>query len=313
MWEVLQTAVRINNSGWIAGIGLQAGEERAFLMYVPTEEYSVYLPIVTGSNAPTPTPEPSPTPEVTVTPSPTPTGPLYDMMKYMGDGRLYEVEFRGPNGSSQSRHQTQIDGGRFYHTKGNEIKAEWEELWAANNLIYRGTDTSPGGGRYYSLYENQTLGSSWSPRFWRVGEFYFRQPFVIFYYKSNCQIASSGYLDPSWLKFERFIPSYDSPTLGVPVKNVVQLAWYRGGSNGPTGGPIERYYYGENYGLVAWQSLSEGYSSSISEIFGPGERPDNKREVIPCLGNGLLQTITADNSELNFGPLPEEYARMVRH
>jgi hypothetical protein len=237
------------------------------------------------------------------------------MMDYMGDGRLYEVEFRGPNGTFHSRHQTQTANGRFYHTKGNDDNAEWEELWSSNRFIYRGTDTSPGNKQYYSLYEDGTLGSSWSPRFWRVGEFYLRQPFVIFYYKANCQMVNggNGYLDKSLLKFERFIPSFDSPTLAVPIKNVVQLAWYKADEKGnPVGEPIERYYYGEGFGLVAWQSLSQSYSSSISEIHAPGVRPDNKREVIPCLQNSLLQSITPDNSELNFGPLPEPYASMVR-
>lgn len=44
--------------------------------------------------------------------------PPYDMTRFMiGDGRLYEVRH---SGGSQARHQTQIEAGRFYHTKGNE-------------------------------------------------------------------------------------------------------------------------------------------------------------------------------------------------
>lgn len=315
-WDVLQTAVRVNDGGWIAGTGLQSGEERAFLLFVPTAAYTAYLPVVAKPEN-TPTPQPSPTPPPTPTPSPTPAGVYYDMMRYMGDGRLYELRFEGPNGSSQSRHQTQTANGRFYHTKGNEIKAEWEELWNSGNFIYRGTDTSPGFNEYYSLYTFAnggpgTFGSSWSPRYWRVGDQYFRQPFVIFYSKANCQITRSGYPDASWLRFERFIPSFEAPFLDEPIRNVVQLAWYLGGPAGPTGGPIERYYYGEGYGLVAWQSLSQGYSSSVSEIFQPGERPDNKREVIPCLQNSFLPTLSLDNPDLNFGPLPEPYASRIR-
>ena len=79
----------------------------------------------------------------------------YDMTRFMiGDGRLYEVLH---SAGSQARHQTQIEGERFYFTKGNEVKAEWEELWEQDSLIYRGTDTSPGNNQYYSLYENGVL------------------------------------------------------------------------------------------------------------------------------------------------------------
>jgi hypothetical protein len=46
--------------------------------------------------------------------------PPYDMTRFMfGDGRLYEVMH---SVGSQARHQTQIEAGRFYQTKGNEWK-----------------------------------------------------------------------------------------------------------------------------------------------------------------------------------------------
>ena len=97
-------------------------------------------------------------------------GPTFDMAVFMiGDGRLYEVMH---SGGAQARHQTQTSTTRFYHTKGNEIRAEWEELWVGGNLIFRGTDTSPGNDQYYTLYENGLAGSAWRLRYWRVGEIY---------------------------------------------------------------------------------------------------------------------------------------------
>jgi hypothetical protein len=56
-----------------------------------------------------------------------PDGTVFDMVQFMvGDGRLYEVQH---SSGSQARHQTQVEPARFYHTKGNEINAAWEELW----------------------------------------------------------------------------------------------------------------------------------------------------------------------------------------
>lgn len=221
------------------------------------------------------------------------TAPVFDMVNFMvGNGRLYEVRH---NSGSQARHQTQIGSGHFYHTKGNEIKAEWEELWVKGNNIFRGTDTSPGNNQYYTLYEQGSAGSAWSPRYWRVGDLYERNPYVIFFRKDNCQIVASGF-QRSWLRFEGYYPTYTFES-GLKLNNVVELTWLLA----PNGQPIESYFYAASYGLVGWGSSDRGYSY-INEIHAPGQRPDNTREKINCLGaslNGLLV-----NSELNFGPLP---------
>jgi hypothetical protein len=222
----------------------------------------------------------------------------------IGDGRLYEVQH---SNGSQARHQTQEEDVRFFHTKGNEILAEWEELWATDGLIYRGTDTSPGSGQYYTLYKSNKpgspAGSAWSPRYWAVGEVYEREPYVVFYNKSNCEIEASG-TQKSWLRFEQFYPQYTFEG-GITLRNVVELGWLLQ-SNGET---EERYFYAENYGLVGWRSRSHGFSY-ISEIHAPGSRPDNKREVISCLGTQAERL--RFSSELNYGPLPEPYARRVK-
>ena len=93
-----------------------------------TLDHYIYLPVVTN-------------PVVVMEPP-------YDMVLFMADeisgyGTLYEVQH---SDGSQVRHQTQIESYRFFHTKGNEISAEWEELWYTDQFIYRGTDTSPGSG-----------------------------------------------------------------------------------------------------------------------------------------------------------------------
>ncbi len=224
-------------------------------------------------------------------------GPTFDMTVFMiGDGRLYEVMH---NSGSQARHQTQTSAARFYHTKGNEIKAEWEELWVGGNLIFRGTDTSPGNDQYYTLYENGLAGSAWSPRYWSVGEVYERNPFVVFYRKNDCGVVASGY-QRSWLRFEGYYPTYTFKS-GLKLDDVVELTWLLQ----EDGQPVESYFYARSYGLVGWGSDDRGYSY-INEIHAPGQRPDNKREVIDCLDDRSLHFLQF-GLELNFGPLPPEF------
>lgn len=222
--------------------------------------------------------------------------PVFDMAQFMvGDGRLYEVRH---SSGSQARHQTQTADTRFFHTKGNEVSAEWEELWATQDFINRGTDTSPGSGNFYTLYENEVAGSPWSPRFWRVNQVYERNPYVVFYRKSDCGIVASGF-QRSWLKFEAYYPVYTFPG-GITVRNVVQLAWLLQ----PNGEPEEQYLYADDFGLVGWGSANRGLSY-VSEVHGLGQRPNNTREVIRCEANPF--TVLPTSPELNFGFLPPPY------
>lgn len=253
-WQRLESANAINSDGWIVGTGLKDGQIRAFLLMPP---FVAYLPVMAKTELRSP----------------------YDMREFlMGDGRLYEVLH---SSGGQARHQTQLAGGKFFHTKGNETVAEWEELWADNRFIYRGTDTSPGNGLYYTLRENGRYGSAWAPRYWAVGGLFQRHPEVTFYRKSDCGFAFGGY-QSSWLKFEAYYPQYTFPG-GIRLNNVAQLAWLLT----PTGEPIERYYYAQSYGLVGWWSRDNGMSS-IREIHPPGTRPDNGRESIPCLNQSYV-------------------------
>ena len=320
-WDVLISAAGINDEGWIAGTGIVAGNEHAFLLRPAEDGHESFLPYVAGakqgplptatptitptmgpSPTPTDTPTPTLTPSATPTSSPTPEGAVYDMANFMiGDGRLYEVRF---SDGSQARHQTQKEGIRFWHTKGNEISAEWEELWADDNYIYRGTDTSPGDGEYYTQYENSKKGAKWSPRYWRVGDVYERNPFVIFFKKSDCRFVEGGSA-LSWLRFEEHYDRFLFPS-GITLRNVVKLAWLIPNQVAPE----EYYYYAQNYGLVGWSSSSRGFSN-ISEIHQPGTRPDNKRETILCLNESLSQSLDYA-PELIYRPLPEAFALRVK-
>jgi hypothetical protein len=136
-----------------------------------------------------------------------------------------------------------------------------------------------------------------------VGETYERNPYVVFYRKSDCKIEASG-SQRSWLRFEAFYPQYTFQS-GITLNNVIKLAWLLT----ENGQPEENYFYAEDYGLVGWGSLSHGFSY-ISELHAPDARPDNTREIISCLDK-LDQPLRYIH-ELNFGPLPMEYARLVK-
>jgi hypothetical protein len=227
--------------------------------------YTFYLPLIYNSQ-----------------PRPLPT--TLDLTLFMiGDGRLYEVRHQD---GSQERIQTQIDGGRFFHVKG-ENDGKWEELWATAEYIYRGTDTSPaddhvtGKEQYYTLRENGQYGSPWVPRYWKVGQIFERNPLVSFYNKENCAYDEGG-TQQSWLEFIAYYPTYNFPGPipgGITLTNVIQLAWLLA----PESSPIEYYYYAQYFGLVGW-SNNDGKEAYISEIHTPeNPRPPNIREEIPCL------------------------------
>jgi murein DD-endopeptidase MepM/ murein hydrolase activator NlpD len=206
-------------------------------------------------------------PAVTPPPPAPPPPPTIDLLPYLrGDGRLYEVQ--NANGG-QERFQSQVAGSTFYQTKN----AHWEELRFDDSFIYRDRDTSPGGGRWYRLLENNIPGSRWIPRHWRAGESYTRARRVQFYRKSDCQPVPENSGDViDTMRFVAHRSSYTFRT-GLTLPDVVELEWVGGG---------ERYFYARGFGLVAWERSHQDPAtpqwSAISEIHASGARPDNVRE-----------------------------------
>lgn len=255
--------------------GIGAEVERMPGSIVNSETYTYFMPVVHKA----------------------PLEPPYDMALFMiGDGRLYEVWH---SNDSQARHQTQVEGTRFYHTKGDEVSAEWEELWTTEQFIVRGVDTSPGNNQYYVAYDTPgVVGGVWSPRFWDVGDLFERNTFITFHNKEDCSLVASGF-QQSWLQFLGFYQSYTFGS-GITLYNVIELAWLLS----PTAAPTETYFYAVGYGLVGWTSVDRGFSY-ISEIHDPGQRPDNTREAIGCLGQSLLNLPLDPDTPI--GPLPWPY------
>ena len=112
-----------------------------------------------------------------------------------------------------------------------------------------------------------------------MGDLFARNPQVTFYWKSDCSASHSDF-QASWLRFDAYHLTYTFPS-NITLAHVIELSWLPS----PTSQPIETYFYAVNYGLVGWRS-NNGDFSYISEIHEPGTRPDNTREVIPCLNSG---------------------------
>ena len=217
----------------------------------------------------------------------------FDMLPYLrGDGRLYEMKhiFDMPNGPmvGQQRMQTQHEGGRFYQTKNSE----WEELWADERFIYRGTDTSPGSGNFYTLMDGDRYGTAWIPRHMAVGQTYRRSVTVVSRRKGNCMMNShlSG-RHVTWIRLEALhdtltLPDVEGrPGRGLTMRDVAVLAACSEIDGRPDTEPFERYYYAKELGLVMWQGIDVDHKgvSFLVQLHNPGDRPDNVRERIPCL------------------------------
>lgn len=217
----------------------------------------------------------------------------YDLLPYFrGDGRLYEMKhiFEMPNGPmiGQQRVQTQQEGNRFYTVKNNE----WEEMWADGRFIYRGTDTSPGSGNFYTLMDGERYGSAWIPRYMAVGQKYRRSVIVVSRRKGNCVMNShlSG-RHVTWIILEAIhktfsLPDHDGRAKrGIKLQDVAVLAAYNEVNGRPAAKPFERYHYAKGFGLVMWEGLDTDHKgrSFLVEIHNPGDRPDNVRERIHCL------------------------------
>jgi hypothetical protein len=203
-----------------------------------------------------------------------------DLLPYLkGDGRIYQmtVLWKGQQHSQQM--QTQVDGAKFYQVKNSE----WEELWPDTSYIYRGADTSPGNGMYYTqrtLVGNQTplYGAKWIPRYWTPGMTYERNPLVTFYYKdTGAQVNLPDYAPGQRVTYLKFVAKHATwkQAQGVTFNDVIELHWLLK----PDSQNAERYFYARGFGLVGWSSWSGDYSF-VAEVFDPGERQPMTREKI---------------------------------
>ncbi|HVO69626.1 MAG TPA: NBR1-Ig-like domain-containing protein [Aggregatilineaceae bacterium] len=201
----------------------------------------------------------------------------FDLLPYLrGDGRLYELQFSWDGGGRQ-RVQTQVADDRFYFVKGSQ----WEELWSDDHFIYRGTDTSAGGGEVYTLTESGKYGSAWVPRQMSIGVPFRRTPLVVFRRKSDgSEVPGKQSVQVSWIQLQE-VHKIITLSSGIQLADVAVLGAYEDANGKPKDKPFERYFYAREYGLVSWEG-NLGQSVMVRE-FPAGSGPDNKREVLAWL------------------------------
>lgn len=242
--------------GEIGATGNTTGEHLHFNLQVPGYGLEGYVvPHVVD-----------PEPYITINNPPPPHQP-YDLLPYMrGDGRAYRIRANIQGNVTEEILHTITEGNTFYQVKNNH----WEQLFADNDFIYRGIDTSPDQNRYYLLTDHDLDDRSrWIPRHMIIGQSYLRHPHVQFFHKHNCEPDpnNSGHHSSNitlTAHYNQWTSNY-----GHTLQDVISLTWADG---------LETYYYAKHHGLVGWQSHTGDYSSFLNYT-------DNglPREHIGCL------------------------------
>ena len=156
--------------------------------------------------------------------------------------------------------------------KNNHFETFWvgkfNDGHGQRDFIYRGLDTSPGNGRFYSVFLDGKEGSPWCPRHMAVGESWQapRPHKVQFYKLDNGQPSSEN--SGHWtnrVKFYRHHPTFTSAH-NIQVKDVVEIGWEG----------AEHYFYAKGMGLVGWSREHHDphtpKASGVSEIHSPNSR-----------------------------------------
>jgi hypothetical protein len=203
---------------------------------------------------------------------------MVDLLQYLrGDGRSYYVSNNW--GAGPELMQTQTDGNVFYHVKNNQ----WEELWADDVFIYRGTDTS-GTTEIYTLTESGRYGSRWMNRHATLNQAFRRAPTVTWRRKSD-GAAIPGKPPAEHVTWLRLVTIHAQLTFpgGVKVNDVAELHGYVDAGGRAASQPFEKYFYGAGFGLIAWEDPATGNRSWITQVFAQGEVPSMQRERIAWL------------------------------
>lgn len=201
-------------------------------------------------------------------------GGTIDLSLYMfGDGKMLDVQHK--NGGTETFQYHDTKDGKKLLVKNQQ----WEEMWADDQHIWRGYDTSPGPApkeserpgenRYYIQREDGQRGARWVKRHMRVGETFFGSGHKVqFYYKRDCapSIVNSG---PA-TNVVQLVAHHQEMTFftGYKAYDVVHLHTSTG----------EDMHFARGRGLVAWKS-QWGESAAFAIRSGPSLVP----EKIGCM------------------------------
>jgi hypothetical protein len=148
--------------------------------------------------------------------------------------------------------------------------------------VERYEDTSMTDELMYTLDDGNGW-SRWSPRYWRPGDIFKREPTVTVMRKDNCAVIDQK-VSTTWLQFVELHSNWVSPPSnaspnGIAFEDVIELA-YNSSSN-VLNGWLEKYWLAKGIGgYVQWMNNGNGHSW-ISEI--PIGRDPLQRKIIHCL------------------------------
>jgi len=233
----------------------------------PGNTFNSWLPYITGSGTPPPSPPPPPPP---------PSEPKVDMLAYLRGPNGVQYEMRRPDGSQERYHvQWDVANPQVWYIVKGENQGFYEKWSFDDNYIYLEMDTSPssasdGTQRYYTVTKNGARSPKYR-RFMSVGEVFNDGGHLVqFYNKANCQPhpENSG----NTANTTTFVqgPYKDTFYNNITSDGVLKVL-----EN------TEYQYWVRGIGRVRWESTWG--DAQISEIHGIGQRPDVKREFIPCL------------------------------
>lgn len=220
-------------------------------------------------------------------PAPPPSSSALDLLPFIqGDGRIIGVRiFWGGNEHYQQiQTATEPALGQFFIVKNHM----WEQLWASDQFIYRGADTSYSETEYYVQSTTPTdYGARWCPRRMSVGETHSRAPYITVYNKRSGAKVSGPTLSVTGIRLSKHHMSWRSDEVGsLPFSDVIEMTWLVGGK------PAESYWFARNVGLVGWKDELNNNRAYAVEAFSAGQREPMLREAVsgPAAPYGQVET-----------------------
>lgn len=220
-------------------------------------------------------------------PEPEPPPDKIDLLDYLvtAPGRTVKLAYSIAGRTGEQLMQGQLArlglsvvGAEMVHiVKDNQS----EMLYATEDDIYRGIDTSPDDDHFYVPRTNGLHGQRWCVRYPKVGQEWPLEGTTTFYRKTDCSITAIDHV-PRVIRCDRYLAEWRSPR-GPVIPNVVVMACLVGDQ------VDEFYYFAENLGLVGWVRPARGedpdWYSYCSEILE--NQPALVREPLPPCVEGL--------------------------
>lgn len=173
---------------------------------------------------------------------------LIDLWEYLGGSSVGSHLLLGVRGTNAYETCYSVVDGKGY-TRFVKNGRHYETLWADDQYIYRGLDTSNVlANEVYAQYEGDRYGAVWGNRWVDAGDVCRRDPLIRFYDAQGRHLRSAPG-GVSYLHFRGHFDSLTFPETGRTVTDGVKLAW----TFDPEGrNVVEDYYYTRREKLVGF-------------------------------------------------------------